>query len=216
MRILNVCSRITGGFSSCCCCCDEAARDHRRSFYILNGMLNHHYCWVLKGHEVERRMQFFSLQRWRWIHWIIQLSLPVCAHLCARVRACWRSCVSSCLSIKTRWEILSCVYLIVWVVCVLLAALVCVGGSGFEAYVCYFSIFNVVFPCCFILLNWNHVKNTRVYMLYLQWQGDFRNSLETLWNRPLIWMKLVQKDLIIGHKVTSKSMFLLWNNSDHL
>lgn len=36
-------------------------------------------------------------------------------------------------------------YGIVWVVCVLLAALVCGGGSGFEAYLCYVSIFNGVF-----------------------------------------------------------------------
>lgn len=61
-----------------------------------------------------------------------------------------------------------CVSYCVGCVCVLLAALVCVGGSGFEASVCYFSIFNGVFPCCFILLNLNHVKNTSVYMLYLQ------------------------------------------------
>lgn len=55
--------------------------------------------------------------------------MHVCVHVCVHAE----EVLCHHVSIKTRCEILSCVYLSVWVVCVLLAALVCVGGSGFEA-----------------------------------------------------------------------------------
>lgn len=171
--ILSFCSRITGGFSSCCCCCcDEATRDHRSSFLYFewnaaSWLLYSHFGWVIKGHQVEKR-HFCSLQRWRWIHWIIQLSAPVCARLCARVRACWRSCVIMSLYKHQMWDFVLCVAYCVGCVCA--SGCSCLCRRFWIWSLCVIFLFLMV---CFhvALYCWIEItfKNPSVCMLYLQW-----------------------------------------------